>query len=125
MADTENLLHFTFDELQIKAVVSASKNKETAAKYIDALNQKLMTLAALTLDLKKQLKEVGGESTEISREIKLTQQEADEHYRTTIQFVVQQLIDSNTTPEPPWKAVIDFDKGLPIGINLVREVEQS
>lgn len=109
-------IRFDFSPMQSRAVLEAARVQEISQKYIDTLNSKILELTIKTVALRKDATDVDAEILSLKKEADGIEKSAKDAYTDTLSLVMGEF----DTPEPPWEASIVMDKGIPLGVDLLR-----
>jgi hypothetical protein len=110
-------VRLVFTPMQARAALEAGRVQEISQKYIDTLNDKILRLTNQTLSLRKEADGVDIEINKVKKEVDSAEKVAKDSYSETLHLIISEL----DPPEPPWKATIVVDKGIPVGVDLVKE----
>lgn len=110
-------IKFDFNPMQTRAALEAARVQEISQKYVDSLHEKILDLTNQSNLLRKQAAAIDSEIENLKKESSATEDIAKTSYQETLNLIISQF----DSPEPPWKATIIVDRGLPVGVNLIKE----
>lgn len=117
MSIEDNKKRYSLNPLQVSAIMGATKLSELTKTHIDTQNKKISELLDCIKQAEKQIQLFQMEIDEVKSNLHSHEVAAKEQYSATLELVVSEL----KTPSPPWKAVVIYEKGLPIAIELLKD----